>query len=77
MYGASKAALEHLAGVLDAEEEDLRVLVVDLDQSQTARLPEQRSFEVVGQEIPLICRVDAPHFAPAILQILKSGWSDR
>ncbi|HEV8034037.1 HPr kinase/phosphatase C-terminal domain-containing protein [Yoonia sp.] len=53
------------------------VLVVDLDQSEPARLPEARFFEVLGHNLPLIYRVDAPHFAPAILQILKSGWSDR
>jgi HPr kinase/phosphorylase len=66
-------------GILNASVQNQAtvVLVVDLDQSQTARLPEQRSFEVAGQDIPLICRVDVPHFAPAILQILKSGWSDR
>lgn len=53
------------------------VLVVDLDQSEVVRLPVRRYFGMQGREIPLIWRVDAPHFAPAILQILKSGWSDR
>ncbi|SIT90981.1 Hpr(Ser) kinase/phosphatase [Yoonia rosea] len=53
------------------------VLVVNLDQSEQTRLPEARSFEVLGHNLPLIYRVDAPHFAAAILQILKSGWSDR
>lgn len=66
-------------GILNAEVQARAkvVLAVDLDQSETARLPVQRSFEVLGHDVPLICRVDAPHFAPAILQILKSGWSDR
>ncbi|WP_342069974.1 HPr kinase/phosphorylase [Yoonia algicola] len=66
-------------GILNAEVQGRAkiVLAVDLDQSEPERLPIQRSFEVLGHNVPLIWRVDAPHFAPAILQILKSGWSDR
>jgi HPr kinase/phosphorylase len=66
-------------GILNAEVQSRArvVLVVDLDQSEPARLPEARFFELLGHNLPLICRVDAPHFAAAVLQILKSGWSDR
>lgn len=66
-------------GILNAEVQSRArvVLVVDLDQSEPARMPEARFFELLGHNLPLICRVDAPHFAAAVLQILKSGWSDR
>mgnify|MGYP001796021079 CR=1 FL=1 len=53
------------------------VLFVDMDQLEANRLPQSRIFTYLGCDLPLICRIDAPHFAPAILQILKSGWSDR
>lgn len=66
-------------GILNAQVQGRArvVLAVNLDQSELARLPEARFFEVLGHNLPLIWRVDAPHFAPAIVQILKSGWSDR
>jgi len=53
------------------------VLWVDLDRIETERLPPHRFFTHLGCDVPLIYKVDAPHFAPAILQILKAGWSDR
>ncbi len=53
------------------------VLVVDLDRLEAERLPKERIFTALGCDVPLIYKVDAPHFAPAILQILKAGWSDR
>lgn len=66
-------------GILRAHHEpQARVaLVVDLDRSETERLPPQRRLTLLGRDLPLIYRVDAPQFAPAILQILKAGWSDR
>ena len=51
-------------------------LVVDLDQTETERLPQRRIITVLGCDLPLIWRSDHAHFVPAILQILKSGWSD-
>jgi HPr kinase/phosphorylase len=53
------------------------VLAVDLDQTQTARLPEPLLTTINGCDIPLIGRNDAPYFPAAILQILKTGFSDR
>lgn len=53
------------------------ILVVDLDQDEAARLPERRQRRLLDCDIALIHRIDGPHFAAAILQILKSGWSDR
>lgn len=66
-------------GILQAEVRPQAkvVLVVDLDQSETERLPKRRFFTVLGCNLPLIYRVDAPQFAPAILQTLKLGWSER
>jgi HPr kinase/phosphorylase len=52
-------------------------LVVDLDQAEGARLPPRRLFTVLGCDLPLIWQTEGAHFVPAILQILKSGWSDR
>ncbi len=52
-------------------------LVVDLDQIEIERLPQRRMITLLGCDLPLIYRVEGPLFAPAILQILKAGWSDR
>ncbi|WP_322894940.1 MULTISPECIES: HPr kinase/phosphatase C-terminal domain-containing protein [unclassified Yoonia] len=52
-------------------------LVVDLDHDTTGRMPDRRLTRVAGCDIPLINRISGPHFAATILQILKSGWSDR
>ena len=52
-------------------------LAVDLDQISTARMPQRQFITLLGYDIPLIWRVEGAHFAPAILQLLKFGWSDR
>jgi len=49
--------------------------VVDLDRPETERLPPERSVSVHGVSVPLVRRVDSPHFGPALLQFLKSGRS--
>lgn len=51
-------------------------LVVDLDQKSGSRLPPRRTVTLLGCEIPLIGHNPGPHFASAILQFLKAGWSD-
>ena len=53
------------------------VLVVDLDQTEPTRMPPLREITLLGCTLPLIWRSDGPQFAPAILQILKSGWNER
>ena len=53
------------------------VLIVDLDQPEAERLPPKRRLTLLGCDLPLIYRVDAPQFAPGILQVLKLGWSER
>ena len=66
-------------GILNAHAElQARVaLAIDLDQEERERLPQRHVFTLLGCNVPLIYRIEAPHFASAILQILKAGWSDR
>lgn len=47
-------------------------LVVDLDQVETARLPEPRSIELAGVELPCIHKVESPAFA-AMLRAYLDG----
>lgn len=47
--------------------------VVDLDRVETARMPKARYCEVLGQRIPLIASIKAPHFPASLLQLLKGG----
>ena len=65
-------------GLLHADSIDAAeiVLVVDLDLESHDRLPHPRTVTLLGCEIPLIGHIQGPHLAPAILQILKAGWSD-
>jgi len=51
--------------------------VIDLDQAEAERLPPRRYTTVLGCNLPLIWRLEGPQFVPAVMQILKSGWSDR
>lgn len=48
-------------------------LAVDLDQTETERLPETREIYLAGTRIPLLFRVDGPTFPHAILQVLRAG----
>lgn len=52
------------------------VLAVDLDNITDARMPQRRFITLLRQDVPLIYRVQGPHFAPAVLQVLKGGWSE-
>jgi len=52
-------------------------LVVDLERTETQRLPQRGVITLLGCDLPLIHHIDGPHFAAAILQILKAGWSER
>ncbi|MBI1492926.1 HPr kinase/phosphorylase [Halocynthiibacter styelae] len=49
------------------------VLVVDLETAEKDRLPVPRSCSILGVNLPVVRRVDAPYFPAAILQFLKSG----
>lgn len=48
-------------------------LVVDLDHTETQRLPERRVITQLGCDLPLISRIAGAHFPAVILQILKEG----
>ncbi|MEP2532141.1 HPr kinase/phosphatase C-terminal domain-containing protein [Shimia sp.] len=47
------------------------VLAVDLDRVETNRLPHPDEIVMLGQSVPLLCKVEAPHFAAALMQILR------
>ncbi len=51
--------------------------VVDLDQTETQRMPPQRSITLMGCSLPLIYPSTAPNWSAGLLQLLKAGWSDR
>ncbi|MFT3690611.1 HPr kinase/phosphorylase [Paenirhodobacter sp.] len=49
------------------------VLVVDLDRTETERLPPQRVHELLGVRLPLVLRLQRGHLDVAVLQWLKGG----
>lgn len=49
------------------------VLAIDLAHLEPERLPPWRSHPVLGIELPVLHRVESPHFPAAILQYLKAG----
>ncbi|SLN52670.1 HPr kinase/phosphorylase [Roseovarius albus] len=51
-------------------------LIVDLDQSETKRLPQTRYDNLHGIRLPLLHRADFIHFPSAILLYLKHGRVD-
>lgn len=48
-------------------------VVIDLDQVEPARMPPIRHTKVMGQSMPMLYKVDTPHFPAALMQYLKSG----
>lgn len=48
-------------------------LVVDMDTTETDRLPQQRHDTVSGVRLPVLRKIDAPYFPAAILQYIKAG----
>ncbi|MEL6641455.1 MAG: HPr kinase/phosphatase C-terminal domain-containing protein [Pseudomonadota bacterium] len=66
-------------GILNAHpvEEAFLSMVVDLGQRETERVPDNRFVCYFGLEIPLLRRVDGPHFAEALLHLLAHGRSSR
>ena len=47
--------------------------VVDLDETEAARLPEPREIRLLRQSFPLLRAAKAPHFAASLIQLLKMG----
>lgn len=48
-------------------------LVVDLGQSESARLPEPLWTELLGQKVRLLRNMAAPHLAAALVHCLRGG----
>ncbi|MDG1169423.1 MAG: HPr kinase/phosphatase C-terminal domain-containing protein [Sulfitobacter sp.] len=46
-------------------------VVIDLDQTETQRLPDPHAHRLLGVALPCLYNIPAPHFAAAILQYLK------
>ena len=52
------------------------VAVVDLDRVETRRLPPDRATDIAGVALPLLHKVESPHFPAAIRQYVMLGkWS--
>lgn len=49
--------------------------VVDLDRAEQDRLPRLHTYQIGNDELPCLRHVDAPYFAPAVLQMLRAGRS--
>lgn len=62
-------------GILRAEPvEGARLaLVVDLDETETERLPPARNVSLLSCEVPLLHKVAQPHFAAALVHYLRCG----
>lgn len=62
-------------GILNADTVDhaTLVLVVDLDEVETDRLPPSRHITIHGHDIPLQHRIEGLHFPSAIMQYLRAG----
>ena len=48
-------------------------LIIDLDQTETERLPPHRSENLLGLRLPLLHNTGINHFSAAILQYLRGG----
>lgn len=48
-------------------------LVVDLEQLETQRLPPLRHYPLFGRSLPLVFRLDQPHFPSGLMLALKHG----
>ncbi len=62
-------------GILNAEtvEQARVVLMIDMDRSETNRLPPARTTILLGHSVALLWQVEAPHFASAVLHLLRFG----
>ena len=52
-------------------------LVVDMDNTSMDRLPVQRNVTLNGHNLPLLWKVESPHFPATLLLILQHGLSTR
>ena len=65
-------------GILHCPTETSAVLklVVDMRSVETMRLPHERHADLLGQEIPVLQKLEAAHFPAALLIYLKHGRSE-
>lgn len=58
-------------GILKADSAPAEiVLAINLDKTETDRLPPKRHIAILGQRLPLLHKAESRHFAPAIRQYL-------
>lgn len=48
-------------------------LIVDLGQLETERVPPQRRINLLDHAVPLLHKIDSPHFAEMILVYMRYG----
>ena len=62
-------------GILRAETAVLTTLslVVDMDKTEKDRLPACHWYEIGETRLPCLYRVDGPHFAASVFQMLRHG----
>ncbi len=48
-------------------------LAADLGQTETERLPAPHGMTILGLAVPLVRRVDSPHFPAALMLLLAGG----
>ncbi|WP_323780329.1 serine kinase [Thalassovita sp.] len=73
--GAIRGRIEaRYVGILSVEPQGPAeaVLWIDLDRTETERLPQEKSLTVLGLARPLLHNVQAQHFPAAILHYLKA-----
>ena len=51
-------------------------VIVDMSLLETERLPGHLSSQMLGIDLPVLKRVDGPHFPAALIQYLKGGVLD-
>lgn len=51
--------------------------VVDMDRTETERLPLERNLTLMGQSRPLFYKVEGIHFAASLWQLMRHGRSHR
>lgn len=51
-------------------------VVIDMDQTETGRLPEKHIATFCNTQLPCLYKIDAPYFAAAVVQFLKSDRRD-
>ena len=66
-------------GILQANAQDTARLthVIDMDHIETDRIPPRREVTILSHVFPLLHKVDGIHLAPAILQWMRAGRSER